>query len=104
MSGAAWAQAGITAVMGISSGITAQGQIDANNTVNAANAYANNLVRAANNELKSNRAGLARYTQAENNKRVLDNTGSALEAATINFRRARDSAASDDFESQIAFL
>lgn len=102
-SGAAWAQAGITAIMGISSGITQQGQIDANNIVSDANAYAQNLVRSANNELKASRAGLARYNQSVNNQRTLENTGSTLEAATINYRRARDSAMSDDFESQIAF-
>ena len=99
----AMAEFGIKAVMGVSAGITAKAQANANNTVNAANAYASNLVRAANNELKQGRNRLARYTQGVNNARVMENTGSALEAATINYRRARDSAASDDFESQIAF-
>jgi hypothetical protein len=93
----------VNAIMGISSGITAKAQTNANNTVNAANAYASNLVRAANNELRTSRNRLARYTQSENNARVLDNTGAALEASVLNYRRARDSAASDDFESQIAF-
>lgn len=100
---AAAVQAGITAIMGISSGITQQGQIDANNIVSTANAYAQNLVRAANNELRASRAGLARYNQSVNNQRSMENTGAAFEAATVNYRRARDSALSDDFESQIAF-
>lgn len=100
---AAAVQAGITAIMGLSSGITAEGQIDANNIVNAGNAYAQNLVRSANNELRRSRAGLARYNQSVNNQRVMENVGASFEAATINYRRARDSAASDDFESQIAF-
>lgn len=94
---------GIKAVMGIGSGVLADAQINAQNTINTANAWASNLVRSANNELAGARASLARYTQSENNKRVLDNAGSAAEAATVNYRRARDSAINDDFENQIAF-
>ena len=99
----AMADAGLKAIMGISSGITEKAQVNANNIVNSANAYASNLVRAANNELRIRRNQLARYNQNENNARVLENTGSALEAAAINFRRSRDSATGDDFENQIAF-
>lgn len=99
----AMADAGLKAIMGISSGITEKAQVNANNIVNSANAYASNLVRAANNELRIGRNQLARYNQNENNARVLQNTGSALEAAAINFRRSRDSASGDDFENQIAF-
>jgi hypothetical protein len=93
----------LKAVMGISSGVVADAQVSANNTVNEANAYAQNLVRAANNRLKVSRTSLARYTQSVNNQRVLENTGSAAEAAGVNYRRARDSAMADDFESQLAF-
>jgi hypothetical protein len=100
---AAIADFAIKAIMGISSGITAKAQASATNTVNSANAYASNLVRAANNDLRTSRNRLARYTLGVNNARVMENTGSALEAATINYRRAKDSATSDDFESQIAF-
>ena len=100
---AAAADMAIKAIMGISSGITNRAQARANNTVNEANTYASNLVRAANNDLRSSRSRLARYTLGVNNARVMENTGSALEAATINYRRARDSATSDNFESQIAF-
>lgn len=96
-------QFGIDAVMGIGQGILAEGQIDANNIINEGNAYASNLVRAANNELRASRAGLARYTQSVNNNRTLTNTGSAFEAAVINYRRARDNATNGDFEQQIAF-
>lgn len=103
MSTMAMAMMAMTAITNISAGVTNRAQIGANNTVNAANAYANNLVRAANNELKASRASLSRYTQGENNARVLENTGSALEVAAINYRRARDSASGDDFENQIAF-
>ena len=96
-------QFGINALMGISNGITQKAQINAANTVNEANAWASNLVRAANNQLGAARGSLARYTQSVNNQRVLDNTGSAAEAAAINYRRARDSRESDNFEQQIAF-
>lgn len=97
------AQFGINAVMGISSGITQKAAINAANTINEANAYASNLVRAANNQLGAARGSLARYTQSVNNQRAAENAGSAFEAAAINYRRARDSATSDDFEQQIAF-
>lgn len=100
---AAMADFGIKAIMGIGQGVLAEAQINANNTVSEANAFASNLVRSANNELKASRANLARYTQSVNNQRTLDNAGSAAEAAAVNYRRARDSATNDDFERQIAF-
>lgn len=93
----------IKAIMGLGKGVLDEAAIDAANTVNEANVYASNLVRAANNRLGAARGSLARYTQSVNNQRVLDNTGSAMEAATINYRRARDSAAASDFEQQLAF-
>lgn len=100
---AAIADFALKAIMGISSGVVADAQVSANNTVNAANAYAQNLVRAANNQLRTSRASLQRYTQSVNNQRALENTGSAAEAAAVNYRRARDSALSDDFEAQLSF-
>lgn len=94
---------GFKAIMGIGQGYVAKAQAKAQTTVNAANAYASNLVRAANNELGSKVGSLARYNQSVNNQRALDNTGSAIEAVTVNYRRAKDSALQDDFESQIRF-
>lgn len=93
----------IKAIVGIGQGVLADAQVNAANTVNEANAWASNLVRASNNALSGARASLARYTQSVNNQRVMDNAGSAAEAATVNYRRARDSAINDDVESQIAF-
>lgn len=101
-----WAEAanfGMKAIMGIGNGILADAEINATNKVNEANTYASNLVRSANNQLKGARASLSRYNQSVNNQRVLENSGSAAEAAQINYRRSRDSSISDDFESQIAF-
>lgn len=103
MSYAALADFGIKAVMGISRGVIADAQVNAENTVNEANAWANNLVRSANNTLRGARASLQRYNQSVNNQRTLENAGSAAEAAQVNYRRARDSVVNDDFESQIAF-
>jgi len=94
---------GIDAFMGISQGITQKAAVNAANTVNEANAWASNLVRSANNKLGAARGSLARYTQSVNNQRVLENMGSSAEAAVVNYRRARDSATSDNFEQQLSF-
>ena len=103
MSYAAMADAGIKAIMGISNGVLQEANVNAANKVNDANAYASNIMRAANNKLGAARGSLARYTQSVNNQRVMENAGSNLEAASINYRRARDSATQDGFEQQIAF-
>lgn len=102
-SGMAWADFGIKAIMGIGAGAIADAQVNASNTINAANTYAQNLVRSANNQLGAARSSLARYNQSVGNQRILQNTGAALETDAINYRRARDSASIDDFESQLAF-
>ena len=94
---------GLDILMGISGGVVEEAKVNAANQVTAANTYAQNLVRTVNNELSMSRASTARYNQSVNNQRVLENTGSAVETAGINYRRARDSATLDDFESQIAF-
>ena len=90
-------------IIGIGNGVIEEAKVGAANQVTAANTYAQNLVRTVNNELSMSRASTARYNQSVNNQRVLENTGSAVETAGINYRRARDSATLDDFESQIAF-
>ena len=87
----------------ISAGYLQEAQVNASNKINEANTFASNLIRAANNNLRGSRAGLARFVQAENNKRVLANTGSAMETTQVNARRQRDAATANDFESQIAF-
>lgn len=95
------AQAAINSVLGISAGITARANVAAQNTVNSANAYASNLVRAANNELSSKRSSFARLVQSTNNQRVLDGTADQVEAARSNYLRVRDSTTQDDMETQI---
>lgn len=96
-------QMGINAFMGISSGITERANVQARNTVSAANAYASNLVRGSRNELAAKRGSLARFTQSVNNQRVLDAAGSQLEAVDVNYRRGRDAATRDNFEGQLKF-
>lgn len=90
-------------LMGISNGVVEEAKVNANNTVTQANAYAQNLVRTVNNELGQARASTARYVQSVNNQRVLESTGNAFNASAMNYRRARDGAVKDDFETQIAF-
>jgi hypothetical protein len=97
------AKMGFDAIMGISNGWLQGQQIKAQNTINAANTAAANLMRGANNELIASRNSLNRYVQNVNNQRVAESAGAELEAATINYRRARDGQIEDDFESQIAF-
>lgn len=94
---------GFNALTGIANGFLASGQAKAANIVNSANVAAANLMRKANNELVASRNSLNRYVQGENNKRIAASAGAELEAATINYRRARDGQIEDDFESQIAF-
>ena len=94
---------GLDILGGISAGVVEEARVGASNTVNQANTYAQNLVRTVNNELSMSRASTARYNQSVNNKRVLENTGSAALTAATNYRRVRDSAALDDVETQIAF-
>lgn len=100
---AAVADFGLRAISSISQGIIDKANVNASNTVNEANAYANNLIRAANNKLGAARGSLARYNQSVNNNRTLENTGLQAEAAAINYRRARDSEIQDDFETQLRF-
>lgn len=78
-------------------------QTEARNIVNSANVYASNLVRKANNELSANRASLQRFAQVTNNKRTLDNTGEAEDAAEVNYLRHLDANAGVKLEEQIAF-
>lgn len=103
MSWVAVGAAAITAVKGIAGGAARESQGKVANIINDANAYASNLVRSANNTAKGARASLARYTQSVNNQRVMDNTASEAEAASVNYRRARDNAINDDLDNQIAF-
>ena len=95
------ADAGLKAIMGLSNLFLQEANADAANVINEANAWSSNLIRSANNELRGARSSLARYNQSVNNQRTLDNMGAAQTAHITNYRRARDSAVQDDFETQI---
>lgn len=95
---------GINAVMGLGQGYLAKAQADAQNVINAADTYAANLMRGANNELAAKRTSLARYVQTEQNKKVMDAAGEVAETNTINYLRSRDDLDNTDFESQIRFM
>lgn len=84
------AKFGFDILMGLGAREVQRAQVRAANTVNAANVYARNLMRSANNELASKRGSLARLTQSLNNNRTLENMGSAFEASAVNYRRQRD--------------
>lgn len=84
------AKFGFDILMGLGGLEIQRAQVRAANTVNAANVYARNLMRSANNELASKRGSLARLTQSLNNNRALENMGSAFEASAVNYRRQRD--------------
>lgn len=94
---------GLDIFAGIGKNYLAKAQVRAQNKVNEANVYARNLMRGANNELASKRASLVRWQQNENNNRTLKETGSALEASVVNYRRARDEGMRGSLEQQIGF-
>lgn len=95
---------GINALMGLGNGYLAKEQVKAQNVINAADAYAANLMRGANNELAAKRTSLARYVQTEQNKKIMDAAGDVAEANTVNYLRSRDDLDNADVESQIRFM
>jgi hypothetical protein len=93
----------LSALGGLSKGAAEKANVQVSNTIGAANTYASNLMRKANNELVSKRNSLSRFVQNENNKRTMTQTGRESEATMVNYRRSRDAATSYDFEAQIGF-
>ena len=94
---------GMNALTGLAQGSAQRSATRAGNTVRESEVYASNLMRKSGNELSKARASLARYNQVEDNKRIADDTGSAMEANSINYLRARDGAVEDSLDEQIAF-
>ena len=86
----------------ISAGVLAEANANAQYTINEANTYASNLIRASNNKVAAARSSLAHYTQSVNNNRVLENVGKAYTTNNVNYRRQRDAATSASVEDQIA--
>lgn len=94
---------GMNALTGLAQGSANRSATRAQNTIRESQVYAANLVRGAKNEAAAGRASLARYNQAEGNRRVLEDTASVMEANSLNYLRARDGQLEDDLDSQIAF-
>lgn len=103
MSGAAIADFAMKAIQGISGGILADAQANADNIINDANTAASNLIRGANNELAASRSTLRRFNQSVNNNRALTNTGRNVVASNVDAARAAQANAAASFEDQIAF-
>lgn len=97
------ASLGLSALGAMSAASAATNAIKNQQTVDRANRAADALIQSANNELASKKGSLDRYNQSINAQRIMEGTGSAVEAAAMNYRRARDSATQDDFEQQIQF-
>lgn len=97
------ASLGLNAIGALSGAKAGAAAIKNQQTVDRANRAADALIKAANNELASKKGSLDRYNQSVNAQRIMENTGSDVEAASMNYRRARDSATQDNFEQQIQF-
>lgn len=87
----------INSFMAIFSIDAANAQAAANQRVSFANAAAGNKVRTARNAAQAAQNSLARWVQSVNNNRALDAGGQALEANSVNFRRASDAGVREDF-------
>lgn len=94
---------GMNALSGLGAGSAQRSATRAQNTIRESEVYAANLMRGARNEAAAARAGLARFNQAEGNKRVMEDTASVMEANSINYLRARDGQIEDSLDEQIAF-
>ena len=94
---------GMNALSGLGAGSAARSATRAQNTIRESEVYAANLMRSARNESAAARAGLARFNQAEGNKRIVEDTASVMEANSINYLRARDGQIEDSLDDQIAF-
>jgi len=92
-----WASLGLS----LASGFAARGIEKAQQTVNKAQADAANVIRSASNQEKAALGGLARYMQAENNKRRLRAAGEQFSVGTQNLMRLRDSRVTGDIEQQL---
>lgn len=92
------------AVAGLEGYINAQianSNIAAGNRVGRANMEAANRVRMSNNKFSAARASFQRWSQVENNKRVLDGAGEAIAANVQNFVRQDKVRTAESFEQSI---
>lgn len=75
--------------------------IEANNRLSKQNAESTNAIRQASNAATAAQGNLNRWVQSVNNNRRMDSAGEALEANTVNARRAGDQALKGGFSASI---
>lgn len=95
------ASAAMQFVGGYAKASLANAQVDIQNKVSRANAANANKVRAASNENVAAQGDLARFVQAENNRRQLEADGQTLEAHVVNYLRQSDRGAVSSFMESI---
>lgn len=79
----------------------ANAEVDAKNLISRTNADAQNRVRQATNNFSAVKGAIARFTQGQNNQRILDAGGDALAVTFENFRRNDDQRVASNFEQTI---
>lgn len=70
--------------------------------VAVAQAQAQNQITNAQNQMARVEAGMQNFMTAENNRRRMEGIGAAVEAATVNLARNRDSTVAESFEARIS--
>lgn len=70
--------------------------------VAVAQAQAQNQITAAQNQMARTDAGMQNFMTAENNRRRLEGIGAAVDAATNNLARNRDTQVAESFEARIS--
>lgn len=70
--------------------------------VAVAQAQAQNQITNAQNQMARVEAGMQNFMTAENNRRRMEGIGAAVEAATVNLARNRDSSVAESFEARIS--
>ncbi|BAP15840.1 internal virion protein [Ralstonia phage RSJ2] len=77
------------------------GNTQATNTVNEANAYAGNVVRAANNAVRAAQSSLANYQRSAKNQGILEAGAKKVDAMRTNMLRTADATLRGNMEDRI---
>ena len=75
--------------------------VDAKNLISEKNANAHNRVRVSTNNFAAVKGAISRFSQGQNNQRVLDAGGDALATTFMNYRRNDDQRVASNFEQTI---
>lgn len=95
------ASAALSFLGGFGNASVEKAQAGINTKLSAAQAENVNKVREATNEFKAAEGHMARWTQAVNNSRRLDASGSNLEAAVVNYQRQSSARITQRFSDSI---